>query len=95
MKISDVIFPVTPEIQKRLNKYAYEPKLGQRVLSIMSQFITPKKEIWMIQRYNKYIRKHMEKVAELLGMEQKPLPTRACDSFATNLNNSGRVPLNI
>lgn len=89
---SEVIFPVTPEIQKILDRYANEPKLGQRVFPIMSQFITPEKEIWVIQRYNKYIRKHMEKVAELLDMEQKPSPTWARHSFATNLNNSGRVP---
>lgn len=89
---SEVIFPVTPEIQKILDRYANEPKLGQRVFPIMSQFITPEKEIWVIQRYNKYIRKHMEKVAELLNMEQKPSPTWARHSFATNLNNSGRVP---
>ena len=39
-----------------------------------------------------FLRKHMEKVAELLDMEQKPSPTWARHSFATNLNNSGRVP---
>ena len=58
----------------------------------MSQFITPEKEIWVVQRYNKYIRKHMAIVAEMLGMEQRPSPTWARHSFATNLNNSGRVP---
>ena len=89
---SEVIFPVTPEIQKILDKYATEPKLGQRVFPIMSQFLTPEKEIWVIQRYNKYIRKHMGKVAEHLGLEQRPSPTWARHSFATNLNNSGRVP---
>lgn len=89
---SEVIFPVTPEIKKILDKYANEPKLGQRVFPIMSQLLTPEKEIWVIQRYNKYIRKHMGKVAEHLGMEQRPSPTWARHSFATNLNNSGRVP---
>ena len=34
----------------------------------------------------------MGKVAEHLGMEQRPSPTWARHSFATNLNNSGRVP---
>ena len=34
----------------------------------------------------------MKMVAELLGMEQQPSPTWARHSFATNLNNSGRVP---
>lgn len=89
---SEVIFPVTPEIKKILDKYANEPKQGQRVFPIMSQGITPDKEIWGIQRYNKYIRKHMEIVAKLLGLEQLPTPTWARHSFATNLNNSGRVP---
>ena len=89
---SEVIFPITPEIKKILDKYANKPKLGQRVFPIMSQDITPEKEIWVIQRYNKYIRKHMEMVAELLSMEQHPSPTWARHSFATNLNNSGRVP---
>lgn len=89
---SEVIFPVTPEIKKILDKYANKPKLGQRVFPIMSQNITAEKEIWVIQRYNKYIRKHMKMVAELLGMEQQPSPTWARHSFATNLNNSGRVP---
>ena len=89
---SEVIFPITPEIKKILDKYANEPKQGQRVFPIMSQGITPDKEIWVIQRYNKYIRKHMEIVAKLLGLEQFPTPTWARHSFATNLNNSGRVP---
>ena len=89
---SEVIFPVTPEIKKILDKYANEPKQGSRVFPIMSQGITPDKEIWVIQRYNKYIRKHMEIVAKLLGLEQLPTPTWARHSFATNLNNSGRVP---
>ena len=86
------IFPVTPEIKKILDKYANEPKQGRRVFPIMSQGITPDKEIWVIQRYNKYIRKHMGIVAKLLGLEQLPTPTWARHSFATNLNNSGRVP---
>ena len=89
---SEVIFPVTPEIKKILDKYANEPRQGQRVFPIMSQDITPDEEIWVIQRYNKYIRKHMEIVAKLLGLEQQPTPTWARHSFATNLNNSGRVP---
>jgi len=89
---SEVIFPVTPEIKKILDKYANKPRQGQRVFPIMSQNITPDKEIWVIQRYNKYIRKHMEIVAKLLGLEQLPTPTWARHSFATNLNNSGRVP---
>ncbi|EGQ13092.1 Uncharacterised protein [Prevotella nigrescens] len=49
-------------------------------------------EVWVIQRYNRYIREHMAKVAELLNMEQRPLSTWARHSFATNLNNSGSVP---
>ena len=89
---SEVIFPITTEIKKILDKYANEPRQGQRVFPIMSQGITPDKEIWVIQRYNKYIRKHMEIVAKLLGLEQLPTPTWARHSFATNLNNSGRVP---
>jgi len=58
----------------------------------MSEFITPEQEIWVIQRYNRYIREHMAKVAKLLKMEQMPSPTWARHSFATNLNNSGVVP---
>ena len=52
----------------------------------------PDKELWVIQRYNKYIGKHMGKVADILGLEQKPTSTWARHSFATNLNNSGKVP---
>ena len=89
---SEVIFPVTPEIQKILDRYANEPKLGQRVFPIMSPFITPEQEIWVIQRYNKYIRKHMAKVAGLLKLDREPTATWARHSFATNLNNSGQVP---
>lgn len=89
---SEVIFPITPEIQKILDRYANKPKLGQRVFPIMSQFITPEQELWVVQRYNKYIRHHMAIVADLLGLEQRPSPTWARHSFATNLNNSGRVP---
>ena len=89
---SEVIFPVTHEIKMILDKYANKPRQGQRVFPIMSKGITPDKEIWVIQRYNKYIRKHMEIVSKLLGLEQLPTPTWARHSFATNLNNSGHVP---
>lgn len=89
---SEVIFPVTPEIQEILNRYGNAPKLGRRVFPIMSELITPEQEIWVIQRYNRYIREHMAKVAKLLELEQMPSPTWARHSFATNLNNSGVVP---
>ena len=89
---SEVIFPITPEIKKILDRYANEPKQGQRVFPIMKQFISPDKEIWVIQRYNRYIREYMAKVAKLLNMEQLPTSTWARHSFATNLNNSGCVP---
>lgn len=89
---SEVIFPVTPELQKIIDKYGNKPEQGKRVFPIMSEFVTPEKEVWVIQRYNRYIREHMAKVAELLGMEQCPTATWARHSFATNLNNSGAVP---
>ena len=89
---SEVIFPVTAELQKIIDKYGNEPKLGVRVFPIMSETITADQEIWVIQRYNRYIREHMAKVAELVGMEQRPTSTWARHSFATNLNNSGNVP---
>lgn len=89
---SEVIFPVTPELQKIIDKYGNKPEQGKRVFPIMSELTTPDKEVWVIQRYNRYIREHMEKVAELLGMEQRPSATWARHSFATNLNNSGMVP---
>ena len=62
------------------------------MFSIMSKWITPEQEVWVIQRYNSYIREYMAKVAELLGMELRPSSTWARHSFATNLNNSGLVP---
>ena len=43
----------------------------------MSELITPEQEIWVIQRYNRYIREHMAKVAKLIGLEQTPSPTWA------------------
>ncbi|MBO1364138.1 site-specific integrase [Prevotella sp. A2931] len=89
---SEVIFPVTPELQKIIDKYGNKPEQGKRVFPIMSEFITPEKEVWVIQRYNRYIREHMAKIAQLLGMEQCPTATWARHSFATNLNNSGSVP---
>ena len=58
----------------------------------MSEFITSEKEVWVIQRYNRYIREHMAKIVGLLKMEQRPTATWARHSFATNLNNSGAVP---
>lgn len=89
---SKVIFPVTPELQKIIDKYGNKPEQGKRVFPIMSEFITPEKEVWVIQRYNRYIREHMAKIAELLGMEQCLTATWTRHSFATNLNNSGAVP---
>ena len=46
----------------------------------------------VIQRYNRYIREHMAKVSEILGMQERPTSTWARHSFATNLNNSDNVP---
>ena len=89
---SEVIFPITEEINEILDRYGNVPKLGRRVFPIMSDLITPEQEVWVIQRYNRYIREHMAKVAEYLGMEQRPSATWARHSFATNLNNSGVVP---
>ncbi|MCD8289819.1 MAG: site-specific integrase [Prevotella sp.] len=89
---SEVVFPVTPELKEIIARYGNEPKMGRRVFPIMSELNAPEQEIWVIQRYNRYIREHMAKVAELLGMEQRPSPTWARHSFATNLNNSGVVP---
>ena len=89
---SEVIFPITPELQKIIDAYGNEPKLGRRVFPIMSEFLSPEQEVEALKRYNRYIREHMGKIAELLGMEQKPSPTWARHSFATNLNNSGMVP---
>lgn len=89
---SEVIYPITPELQKIMDKYANKPKLGRRVFPIMSERITPEQEVWVVQRYNRYIREHMAKVAKILNMEQCPTSTWARHSFATNLNNSGRVP---
>lgn len=89
---SEVIFPITAELKKIIDKYGNEPKLGVRVFPIMSDEITADQEIWVIQRYNRYIREHMAKVSELVGMEQRPTSTWARHSFATNLNNSGNVP---
>lgn len=89
---SEVIFPITTELRKIIAKYGNEPKLGESVFPIMSQQITADQEVWVIQRYNRYIREHMTKVSELIGIEQKPTSTWARHSFATNLNNSGKVP---
>lgn len=91
-RASEVIFPITKEIKAILSKYGNEPKLGRRVFPIMSDKISPEQEVWVIQRYNKYIREHMAKVATILEMEQQPSSTWARHSFATNLNNSGMVP---
>lgn len=89
---SEVIFPITPEIQKIIDRYGNKPKKGARVFPIMKTDITPEQEVWVIQRYNRSIREHMAKIVDLLGMEQVPSPTWARHSFATNLNNSGMVP---
>ena len=66
--------------------------LGERVFPIMSKSITADQEIWVIQRYNRYIREHMAIVSEILGMQERPTSTWARHSFATNLNNSDNVP---
>lgn len=90
--VSEVIFPITKELQNIIDKYGKEPKLDKPVFSIMSKWITPEQEVWVIQRYNSYIREYMAKVAELLGMELRPSSTWTRHSCATNLNNSGLVP---
>ncbi len=89
---NEVIFPLTVELKKIIDKYGNEPKLGERVFPIMRKAITADQEIWVIQRYNRYIREHMAKVSEIIGMEQRPTSTWARHSFATNLNNTGKVP---
>lgn len=60
---SEVIFPITTELRKIIAKYGNEPKLGESVFPIMSQQITADQEVWVIQRYNRYIREHMTKVS--------------------------------
>ncbi len=89
---SEVVFPITPELKEIIKRYGNKPQKDRRVFPIMSELETPEKEIWVIQRYNRYIREHMAKVAKILKMEQIPSPTWARHSFATNLNNSGAVP---
>ena len=89
---SEVIFPVTDELRKIIDKYGNEPKLGERVFPIMSKTITADQEIWVIQRYNRYIREHMATIAKIIGLPRKPTSTWARHSFATNLNNAGDVP---
>ena len=89
---SEVIFPVTHEIQEILDRHANKPKLGQRVFPIMSKFITAEQEMWVVQRYNKYIRNHMKKVTKLLDIKAPLTPTWARHSFATNLTSTGNVP---
>lgn len=84
--------PVTDELKKIIDKYGNEPMLGERVFPIMSKSITADQEIWVIQRYNRYIREHMAIVSEILGMQERPTSTWARHSFATNLNNSDNVP---
>ena len=44
---------------------------------------TPEQEIWVIQRYNRYIREHMAKVAKLIGLEQTPGIVVAVTSLPT------------
>ncbi|MBQ9677500.1 MAG: site-specific integrase [Prevotella sp.] len=89
---SEVIFPVTAELKKIIDRYGNKPEPGARVFPIMDKMITADKEVWVIQRYNRYIREHMAKVSEIIGLEQSPTSTWARHSFATNLNNSGKVP---
>lgn len=62
---SEVIFPVTLELKKILDKYGNKPKSGSRIFPIMKEDITPEQELWVIQRYNRYIRIHMKKAADL------------------------------
>lgn len=89
---SEVIFPITPEIQEILDRHASKPKLDQRVFPIMSKFITAEQEMWVVQRYNKYIHNHMKKVTKLLDIKAPLTPAWARHSFATNLTSTGNVP---
>lgn len=89
---SEVTFPITPEMQKILDKYANAPKQGERVFPYMKIQISPEQEMWTIQRYNRYIRKHVRQVGKILGLQQDLSSTWARHSFATNLNNTGCVP---
>jgi len=91
-KASEVIFPITPELQRIIDEYGNEPRRGRRVFSILNELLSPEQEVEALKRYNRYIREHMGKIAAILGLEQRPSPTWARHSFATNLNNSGMVP---
>lgn len=51
---SEVIFPITQELKKIIEEYGNEPELGKRVFPILPTLIMPDKELWVIQRYNKY-----------------------------------------
>jgi hypothetical protein len=51
---SEVIFPITQELKKIIEEYGNEPEWGKRVFPILPTLIMPDKELWVIQRYNKY-----------------------------------------
>ena len=91
-KESEVIFPITEEMKKIIQRHGNTPRLNANVFPILKSNCSTAQELDCIHRYNKSIRHHLSIVADILGIEVKPSATWARHSFATNLNNSGKVP---
>lgn len=87
---SEVLIPITDDLQNVLNKIASEPKLGERVFPFIIGSASSEVEIRnQIKSWNSNIQDRLRKLTAELGWSVNPSGTWARHSFATNLTHAG------
>ncbi len=85
----EVIFPILPQMQVILDRFAYKPQRGSLVFDIIKEGMNEERIKDIVSCENSNVADRMEVVMEILGMEEKPSPTWCRHSYATNLRDAG------
>lgn len=87
---SEVLIPITDDLQKIMNKIASEPRLGERVFPFIIGSASSESEIRsQIKAWNSNIQDRLRKLTAEMGWLVSPSGTWARHSFATNLTHAG------
>lgn len=85
-----IICALTPEIQGIIQKWGNKPVLNESLIfPIITEGITPEKELAVKNQAIKQINKYMKRIAENLGIDAKLTTYSARHSYATVLKRSG------
>lgn len=86
---SEVVFPILPQIKEILSRTANEERKDGLVFPILQERMKEADERRVIAQENCNIRKRVQVLCKVIGIEQQPSPTWCRHSFATNLTRSG------